>query len=147
MALTPKQEAFAQAVVAGLSLSDAYRKAFTVNPKTKPESVNESASRLMADLKVASRVQALRKPVVDKLQYGLEEAMEEAADALRVSKLRDNGGAMVAAITLRSKLMGLLIERKVVQTGPLDGMEATDAQALIETIDAIQRARSTASQQ
>lgn len=48
MALTPKQEAFAQALVTGISQSDAYRAAYKVGPKTKPETVNQAASRIMA---------------------------------------------------------------------------------------------------
>ena len=44
MALTPQREIFVQSVVKGLNQSDAYRAAFKVNKKTKPESVNQAAS-------------------------------------------------------------------------------------------------------
>jgi phage terminase small subunit len=61
MALTPKQEAFAQAVASGKSQADAYREAFNVKPNTKPETVWENASKLMADTKVSTRVAELRE--------------------------------------------------------------------------------------
>lgn len=108
--LTAKQEAFCQAVVSGMSQSDAYRKAYNAK-KMKAETVQQSASRLMADRKVAARVETLRRPVVEKVQYGLEQAMLEAKEAFDIAKEKENGGAMVAAATLRAKLNGLLIER------------------------------------
>jgi phage terminase small subunit len=110
MALTPKREAFAQAIVSGLSQADAYRKAYAAE-NMKPATVQKRASELMADGEVRGRVEALRKPVVEKLQYGLEDAMREAADALEVARGKENGGAMVAAVQLRAKLSGLLVER------------------------------------
>jgi phage terminase small subunit len=58
--LTPQLEKFAQAVASGKSLSDAYRASYKVRPTTKPESVNEKASALAADVKVQSRVRALQ---------------------------------------------------------------------------------------
>ena len=62
MELTPKQESFAQAVASGMNQSDAYRAAYKVRQKTKLDSVNQSASKVMANAKVASRVAELRKP-------------------------------------------------------------------------------------
>lgn len=59
--LTPKQEAFAQAIADGLNQAEAYRHAYHVNPKIKPETVYKRASELMADGKIAGRVLALRE--------------------------------------------------------------------------------------
>ena len=59
--LTPKQEVFAQSVADGLSQADAYRSAYKVGSRTKPETVHKRASELMADGEVAGRVRALRK--------------------------------------------------------------------------------------
>lgn len=145
MALTAKQEAFAQAVVSGMSLSDAYRAAYNAGTMSAA-TINVKASEVMANGKVAVRVDSLRKPVVEALQYGLKEAMSEAAEALEVCREKQNGGAMVAAITLRAKLSGLMIEKKEIRTGPLDGLPPQEAASLIEAIDAIQRARATAAQ-
>lgn len=125
MALTAKQEAFAQAVVSGMSQADAFRAAYN-HGGMADKTIREKASRIMADPKISGRVHELRAPVVQKVQYGLEQAMLEAQDAYNVAKEKCNGGAMVAAATLRAKLNGLLIERKEVRTGPLE--QASDAQ-------------------
>lgn len=142
MSLTPKQEAFCLAVVSGMNITDAYRSAYAAGTM-KPASVNREAKALTDHPKIAARIEELRKPVVAAAQYGLTEAMAEAAEALKVARNKENGGAMVAAITLRAKLSGLLIEKKEVRTGPLDGLPPDEAKALIDTIDAIQRARAT----
>ena len=57
--LTPKQEAFALAIVEGKTQADAYRSAY--NTKAKPESIHVSASQLMADPKISIRVAELRR--------------------------------------------------------------------------------------
>jgi phage terminase small subunit len=110
MGLTAKQEKFCQGIVAGLSQADAYRQAYDAGGM-KPETVQSKASILMADGKVRARVEELRQPVIDAIQYGLREAMEEAEEAFKVAKDKGNGGAMVAAATLRAKLNGLLKDR------------------------------------
>lgn len=125
--LTAKQEAFCQAIVSGMSQADAYRAAYDAG-KMKPPTVQKRASELMANGVVAGRVDSIRAPVVAKLQYGLEQAMLEAEDALTVARNKENGGAMVAAVTLRAKLQGLLIERKEVKVTTVEQLpdEALD---------------------
>ena len=123
--LTAKQEAFAQAILAGMTQADAYRTAYG-QKAMKNETVQQAASRLMANSKVSARVAQLRAPVTKKLQYGLEQAMEEAMAAYNVALEKGNGGAMVAAAQLRAKLNGLLVERKEIRSGPLS--QASDAQ-------------------
>lgn len=121
MALTAKQEGFCQAIVSGMSQADAYRTAYNA-AKMKDATIHVKASELMSDGKVSGRVTELRAPVVQKLQYGLEQAMNEAQEAFEVAKVKDNGGAMVAAVTLRAKLNGLLIERKEVKLTTVEEM-------------------------
>lgn len=102
-----------------MSQSDAYRAAYDAE-KMKPETVQRKACELMKDSKITARVAALRTPVVQKLQYGLEQAMREAEEAFAVARAKENGGAMVAAVQLRARLNGLLVEKKEIRTGPLD---------------------------
>lgn len=66
------------------------------------------------------RIVAIRGALTENIQYRLEQAMSEAGEAFTVAKTAGNGGAMVAAVQLRAKLNGLLIERKEIRTGPLD---------------------------
>ena len=140
MALTGKQEKFAQGVASGLNQSAAYRLAYDAEGM-KPTSINVNSCQLMSEAKVAQRVAELRAPIVEKLRYGLEAAMKEAEEALEVSREERNGGAMVSAITLRAKLAGLLIDRKVIRTGPLDSATPEDLDAFQAALEAVSRAR------
>jgi hypothetical protein len=139
--LTSKQEAFAQAIVSGKTQADAYRAAFSAG-RMKDATIQQEASRLMADRKVTARVAELRAPVVEKLQYGLEEAMLEAAEAFQVAKGKDNGGAMVAAVQLRAKLNGLLVEKREDVTDPfkkaIGNMTAEKAQEMLDAMEQMQ---------
>lgn len=117
--LTEKQEKFCQAIVTGVSQSDAYRSAYNAG-RMSPQVVQNKASLLAKKGEVRVRIESLRAPVVAKLQYGLEQAMLEAADAFAVSKAKEQGGAMVAAVQLRAKLNGLLVDRSEVKHGPID---------------------------
>jgi phage terminase small subunit len=60
MNLTPKQEAFCQAVVSGMTQSDAYRSAYDVSPETKAEGIHVDACKLAANPNVALRINELR---------------------------------------------------------------------------------------
>lgn len=75
-ALTPKREKFAQGVASGLSQADAYRAAFNVGNSTA-KTIQESASRLVADSKVAARVAELRAPIAERAQITLESHLED----------------------------------------------------------------------
>ena len=63
--LTAKQEAFAAAVASGKTQADAYRLAYNAD-KQKDATLWSNASRLMADSKVAARVEDLRKQLENK---------------------------------------------------------------------------------
>ena len=125
--ITPKRERFAQLVATGISLADAYRKSFCAE-KMKPESVHQEACRLAADPNVASRVTSIRgsalEEIREEIQYGVREAMGEALEAFKVARETQQPGAMVAAATLRSKLNGLLIDRKEVTNTAFAGLSA-----------------------
>jgi phage terminase small subunit len=109
--LTPKQEAFCLGIVEGLTQADAYRRAYDAEGM-KPQTVQSKACILMTDGKIRARIDALRQPIVAKVQYGVEQAMAEAFEAYELAKEKGNSGAMVAAITLRAKLNQLLIEKR-----------------------------------
>lgn len=109
--LTPKQEAFAQAVASGKSQSDAYRSAFNVKPTTKPESVNQNASRLMADVNITSRVEQLRAPVIEAAQITLASHLERLRALSAAAEAGNQYSAAIAAEVARGKASGLYIEK------------------------------------
>lgn len=131
MPLTAKQEAFCQAIVSGMSQADAYRTAYDAK-NMKPATVQSKACILMTDGKVRARVEEIRAPVVAKVQYGLEQAMLEAEEGMAICRNKENGGAFIQAVTLRSKLHGLLIERKEIKIGPIQELADDALQRFIE---------------
>lgn len=80
--LTPKQEAFAQAAATGKTQADAYRTAYSAG-KMKAETVQQVASRLMADRKVAARVAELKAEVAEKALWTRLDSVTELADIAR----------------------------------------------------------------
>jgi len=109
--LTPKQEAFAQAVASGLTQSDAYRKAYTVGVNTKPESVNQKSSQLMAEVHIRSRVEVLRNQGGERAVLTREAHLEELERLKGIALGMDDIKAAITAENLRGKVMGHYIER------------------------------------
>lgn len=109
--LTPKQEAFAQAVASGKSQSDAYRAAYTVRESTKPETVQQQASRLMADRKVAARVEELRKPVVEAAQITLASHLQRLRELSAAAEASNQYSAAITAEVARGKASGLYVDK------------------------------------
>lgn len=111
MSLTPKQEAFAQAIVAGVSQSDAYRAAYKVRPNTKPESVNQNASRIMANVNIMSRVAELREPVAKKAQITLESHLDDLMRLRNMAAKEKQYSAAISAEIARGKASGVHVEK------------------------------------
>lgn len=111
MELTPKQEKFAQSVVSGMNQSDAYRAAYKVRPNTKPETVNQAASRIMSDSNVAARVAELRAPVVNKAQMTLETHLRDLMMLRNLAVKEKQISAAIGAEVARGKAAGIHIEK------------------------------------
>ena len=103
MALTAKQEAFAQAVADGMTQSDAYRSAYDAS-KTKPEVIHVNASKLMADAKVALRVAELREALASKSLWTRLDSVQALSDIARDAEARAN--EKVAAIKELNSMHG-----------------------------------------
>jgi phage terminase small subunit len=117
--LTPKQEAFAQAVATGKTQADAYRHAFNAS-KMKAQTIQSKACLLMADGKVRARVAELRKPVVEAVQITLASHLSRLADLSDKAEQEGKYSAAVAAEIARGKASGLYVD-KVENTGPNGG--------------------------
>ena len=111
MKLTPKQEAFAQAVVTGLTQSDAYRAAYKVRPGTKAVSINVAASKLMADPNISIRVAKLRETVAKKSQMTLETHLNDLLSLREMAAKGKQYGAAITAEVARGKASGIHVER------------------------------------
>lgn len=76
--VTPKQTQFAASVIAGCSLSDAYRKAYDVG-RMSAKHVHEEASRLRKNPKVARIIEEGMKDVMAQAAWNRKTAIEQAA--------------------------------------------------------------------
>ncbi len=130
MNLTPKQEAFCQAIVAGENQSEAYRIAYDAE-NMAPATVNNKAYGLMKQGEIRARVEGLRTPVLKEVQYDLKAAMGEANKALGMAEAQGNTSVMVQATALRAKLSGLLAEKPAVV---MNVLEAASTEVLVEML-------------
>lgn len=65
--LTIKQENFCLEIIKGANASDAYRSAYNCK-RMKPTSINRLAKAMMDNIKIASRIDELRAPVIKAAQ-------------------------------------------------------------------------------
>jgi phage terminase small subunit len=119
--LTPQREKFAQAVASGMNQSDAYRKAFKVRNGTKPLSVNQAASKLMADPNIASRVGVLRETVAKKTMITLESHLEDLQKLRNMAVKAEQFGAAITAEVARGKAAGIVVEKGQINLTNSDG--------------------------
>lgn len=76
MSLTGKQERFCQEIVKGQSQADAYRAAYKTK-HMKPNTIHSRAYELMKDSEIRARIEEIRGPVVEAVQWSLADRMKE----------------------------------------------------------------------
>lgn len=91
--LTAKQEAFAAAVASGKTQADAYRASYNAE-NMKESTLWSNASRLMADSKVAARVEDLKKSLENKQLWTREMSVKALIGAYKDG----NATAKIAAV-------------------------------------------------
>ena len=112
IALTAMQEDFCQLVVAARNgtASDCYRLAYP-NDKSSKKTINEHASRLMADDKIKARLFELRAPAVGAALYSLQWCLDMQRRAADLAEETGNAGAVTGAVREIGKLGGHYVER------------------------------------
>lgn len=116
MALTAKQEAFAQAVASGMNQSDAYRSAYDAG-NMAAKTVTEKASALAADGKVSARVAELKAALATKALWTREMSVLALADIAQGEEVRAN--EKVAAIKELNAMHGFNEPVKVQVAGEI----------------------------
>jgi len=109
--LTAKQEAFAQGVASGKTLSEAYRNAYDAE-NMKDASIWNEASRLMDHPQVTARVSAIQKATEEKTLHDqarlrrlvLERLYEESANA-------ESDSARIRALELLGKSIAMFTDK------------------------------------
>jgi|WetSurMetagenome_2_1015567.scaffolds.fasta_scaffold101311_6 phage terminase small subunit len=112
MALTPKQEKFAQEYVATGNASEAYRRAYNVKPTTKDSSVHANASQLLGDTRVSQRVKQIKAAIVQRHELTIDGILDELEEAREMGKITQQSSSMVSASMGKAKLLGLIVDRK-----------------------------------
>ena len=111
MDLSPQQEKFAQAVAAGKTLSDAYRSAYNVRPTTLAKSVHESSSTLMAKVKIASRIEEIRAPVIASARVTLEAHLDALGVLSERAAARGLYNTAIYAELARGRACGFYVKK------------------------------------
>jgi hypothetical protein len=103
-----RHEKFAQGLAQGMSAAEAYRQA---GYEVKGNVAEAAASRLLRDVKVASRVEELKQRAAVSVQISREWVLEQLVDNLKLAK--DTGQIAPAnrAAELLGKELGMFVDR------------------------------------
>ena len=109
--LTPKQEEFARVYVETSNASEAYRQAYDVGEKTKPETVWRKACDVLANGKVGAKVAELQSLAQERTLVTVASITAELEAARFLADSLRNPAAMTGAIMGKAKVNGLLIDK------------------------------------
>ena len=109
--LTPKQEKFCQVYIETGNASEAYRQAYNAS-RTKPEVVAVKASQMLANGKVAVRIDALRALHQKRHEITVDDLVKELEEARKLALETDKAAAAVQATMGKAKLLGLVVEKQ-----------------------------------
>ena len=119
MALTPKQELFAQEVASGKTQADAYRSAFNVKPTTKPETTYKRACELMADGNISGRVAELRAAAAERVVWTMADSLDVLSTIAKGLDADAKPSDKVNAVKAINAMIGLDAPSKLNVTGNL----------------------------
>lgn len=123
--LTPKQLHFARCVASGMTQSDGYREAFNPKDSTTAASIHTLASRLISDVEVRSRVDALVKARERAVQLSVVTDREKVTSHLRkwMDGLEETDSNRLRSAELLGKASGLFATEVNVVTKERDPTE------------------------
>lgn len=136
MALTPKREAFCQAIADGKNQSEAYRLAGYSVDKVKPETINNNAYMLSQNSEILARIQELRGEVQATFKFTREAYLKALLDNIELAKGtgKDNETPQCAAINgslgLIAKCLGFNEPDKLEVTHKKNIADMTDEELL-----------------
>lgn len=133
--LTQKQEEFCQAVVSGMTMSEAYRSVYNTKNMTTP-SVNSSAYELMRNPRITSRITSMRAPMLVGASLTLEEHLSELNRLKNIALDANKPEAAIRAEELRGKASGHYVTK--IETGSVGEFAALNALRKQDAISAIQ---------
>lgn len=118
--MTARQDCFAQAVANGKSQSEAYRLAYPKSLKWKPDTVWQNASKMMADAKVSTRVDAIRAELAEKNLWSREQSVKAL---VAVVNNPEKATDVVAAVKELNAMHGFNAPQKIDHSGTVTRIE------------------------
>ena len=106
--LTAKQEAFVQNILQGMSQADAYRSAYDTKRMTE-KTVWESASKLMANPKVATRLKELRDELASEAIMSAQKRLEWLTGIIKNDN--ESTGDKLKAVDIMNKMQGEYVQK------------------------------------
>ena len=106
--LTPKQEAFVQNIIQGMTQADAYRSAYSCKNMTD-NSIYVNASKLVADAKVAQRLKELREQLVKPSIMSAQERLEWLTEVVQDNVTNIDG--KLRAVDIMNKMTGEYVQK------------------------------------
>lgn len=130
--ITSKQEKFAQLVVQGITITDAYKEAYDAE-NMQHRTVQKRAHELNINPRVAARIEELRKPIIEKIGITLDDHLRDLL-SLR-NRAADEGqySAAISAEVARGKAAGLHIDKSQILGAngqPLERIEVAFVSAI-----------------
>jgi phage terminase small subunit len=149
--LTPREEAFAQAMITAPSAAEAYRIACpprSGRPRTA-KTEHEEGCRLAAVPKVAARINQLRGTVLrkasEKLEITVETLTEELIADREAARAHRQYSVAVSASAQIAKLHGLEVEARKNGRDPFEGLTVAQIRDSLAAVrEAIARAKEVA---
>jgi hypothetical protein len=110
--LTPKQEAFAKAYVETSNASEAYRRSYSTRTASV-KTINEAASRVLADGKVYARVRELIERAAKRHDTTVDSLVCDLNDVFAKAMTGDRPQlpAAVSAVMGKAKLLGFDVQK------------------------------------
>jgi len=142
--LTPKQEKFCHAIIQGHNQSEACRLAYGVK-KATAKTINERASRLMANSKVVARVAELQAPAVKKAQRSYEQWLRQVEEVAFVplEQLDVKTPDKLKALELFGKATGYYHEKLDTPASALENASTELLVAMLAELEERKRQRGT----
>ncbi|MGO4833467.1 Terminase small subunit [Rhizobiaceae sp. 2RAB30] len=106
-----KREKIAQGVAKGLSGAEAYRQA---GYRGQGHVAEAGASEILSNPEVKTRVAELQGRAAEKATKTTASLIRDLDDAIVFARQCENPSAIVQAITLQARLLGLLVEKRAI---------------------------------
>jgi hypothetical protein len=124
--LTAKQDKFARLVAEGKTQADAYREAYN-SAKMKPETIQNSAYKLMQNRELTARVEELKKEFTKNLdltsQITVERQLKYTQKVIQECLKSGDWNSYLKAMDMQNKLIGLYAPTRAVQDTNLQHLD------------------------